>query len=56
MTQSELNVMFWEFQLYMTPERWDSLDVYEGDGLEAVSAFIEFCCTGKVSNEEMEEL
>ena len=56
MSQSELNVMFWEFDLYMTAERWDSLDVYEGDGLKAVSAFIEFCCTGKVTDDECEEL
>ena len=63
MTQNELNDKFWEFAHYMTYERCDKLDAVYDDGsilredmLKSVSAFIEFCCTGKVTDDDGEEL
>ena len=55
-TQNELNSKYWDFENYMTSRRWDEIDVYEPDGLRAVSAFIEFCCTGKVTDDDGKEL
>lgn len=61
-TQNELNDKYWEFENYMTYGRWDELgDAYgdgisADDGLKSVSAFIEFCCTGKVTDDDGNEL
>lgn len=54
-----LNVMFWEFQAYMTASRWDNLTdegVYEDDGLAAIGAFLEYIRTGAVTGSDMNEL
>ena len=55
-TQNELNDKYWAFENYMTYGRWDELEIDCGDGLRAVSAFIEFCCTGKVTDDDGDEL
>ena len=58
-TQNELNNKYWEFELYMTWSKWDQLGddgITMDDGLRAVSAFIEFCCTGKVTDDDGNEL
>lgn len=62
-TQNELNDKYWEFELYMTYGRCDKLDATYDDGsilrddmLKSVSAFIEFCCTGKVTDDDGNEL
>jgi len=63
-TQNELNDKYWEFEHYMTSGRWDWIPsewsdgcgIAEDDGLRAVSAFIEFCCTGKVTDDDGNEL
>lgn len=61
-TQDELNHMYWEFEYYMTYERCDLLEsendwgIDKGDVMRSVSAFIEFCCTGKVTDDDGNEL
>lgn len=48
-----LHVMYSDFEEYMTAERWDAAmcgeGIYEDEGLWAVSSFIEFVLTGKVT-------
>lgn len=63
LTQTELYSKFWEFEHYMTYKRCDLLDstwddggIYKEDVMRSVSAFIEFCCTGKVTNDDGNEL
>ena len=62
-TQNELNDKFWKFEHYMTYERCDKLDSAWDDGsiakddvMRSVSAFIEFCCTGMVTDDDGNEL
>ncbi len=62
-TQRELNDKYWEFEHYMTYGRCDRLEATEDDGsilrsdvMRSVSAFIEFCCTGKVTDDDGNEL
>lgn len=61
-TQNELNHMYWEFEHYMTYGRCDQLPcedgcgIYKDDVMRSVSAFIEFCCTGKVTDDDGNEL
>ena len=62
-TQSELNDKYWEFENYMTYSRCDEVDATYDDGsilkddmMKSVSLFIEFCCTGKVTDDDGCEL
>lgn len=62
-TQNELNDKYWEFENYMTYRRcdglsatWDDGSIWREDMLKSVSAFIEFCCTGKVTDDDGNEL
>jgi len=62
-TQNELNHKYWEFEYYMTYDRCDELGsteyddgIWKGDVMKSVSAFIEFCCTGKVTDDDGKEL
>lgn len=55
----ELRKKFWNFRLYMTGNKWDNLGsegVYADEGLTAVSAFIEYVCTGIVTDDDGNEL
>lgn len=48
-----------EFERYMTGNRWDSVcaeGIYADEGERAVGAFIEFCETGKVTDDDGKEL
>lgn len=59
MTQNELNDKFCEFEDYMTYNKWDNCcaeGIYADDGIRAVSMFIEFCCTGKVTDDDGNEV
>ena len=50
-----LDQMFDAFERYMTSEKWDSLGtdgIYEDDGLEAVSSFLEFVKYGYGTDHE----
>lgn len=38
----------YEFEKYMTASKWDVLDIYEDEGLEAVSAFVGFVIDGTI--------
>lgn len=62
-TQNELDNMYWEFNYYMTYGRCANFDATEDDGsilkgdiMKSVSAFIEFCCTGMVTDDDGNEL
>ena len=61
-TQKELNAKLLEFDYYMSSRRWDEIDheygegIYQSDGLRSISAFIEFCCTGRVTDNYGNEL
>lgn len=63
LTQNELNSMYWEFEHYMTYDRCSDLSATYDDGsilkddvMKSVSAFIEFCCTDKVTDDDGLEL
>ena len=59
MNQTELNEKLWEFEDYMTQNRWDTCcaeGIYSDDGIRAVSMFVEFCLTGKVTDDDENEL
>ena len=62
-THNELNDKYWEFEMYMTYGRcdgleaaWDDGSIWREDVMRSVSAFIEFCCTGKVTDDDGNEL
>lgn len=42
-----------QFEIFMTSERWDELDIYEDDGLEAVGAFVKFLLDDTIDIEKV---
>ena len=55
----ELHKAFCAFEHYMGSERWDNLGtegIYKDEGIESVSAFIEFIETGRVTSHDDAEV
>lgn len=55
----ELRELQCQFEDYMTANRWDTCcaeGIYEDDGIRAVSCFLEFVETGRVTGDDGKEL
>lgn len=56
---TDLRSYQWRFENYMTANRWDTCcaeGIYEDDGIRAVSCFLEFVETGRVTDDDGKEL
>lgn len=55
----DLRTYQYRFENYMTANRWDTCceeGIYEDDGIKAVSCFLEFVETGRVTDDDGKEL